>query len=87
MRPLKKSLEPIASSFPHSSTPVEWMAGIQSHTYRQAVMLMFWIPGSALRPRNDDPVGVTDFFNNHFSRWILYTLDVQSSTFLPDRFI
>ncbi len=30
-------------------------------------MLIFWNPGSALRPRNDDLMGINVFFNDYLS--------------------
>lgn len=54
-RLLKKSLEYAASSFsPHLVILAK--AGIQFIAHRQPNVLIFWIPGFALRPRNDDPV-------------------------------
>ncbi len=60
---LKKWPVPAASSFPHGSAPEEWMAGIHSSADRWSGAMAIWIPGSALRPRNDDPVDFPIFFN------------------------
>ena len=43
----------------------ESAATIFTRKRESSSMSMSWIPGSALRPRNDDPVGVAVFFSNH----------------------
>ena len=77
-RLLSKSMYPAASSFPHGSAPVEWMAGSQSAADRPAGMLMFWIPGSVLQPRKNDPVDTTAFF-----QYLLMRVDRDSSSDSP----